>query len=312
MQKVVGIADILRHYGHWEDMRVVNAESGEIRGLCMFHEDKRPSWTGNIRNNGWRCYGCGAQGNVFAFVIKKEGINTGDRGQDARRAGLLIDAWYPDWQEWKPGEARASTPSHDAPSEETAVVNPPLTFELKHLEPNHPYLSETRGLSVETVEYFGAGFNQSARGITAGLIAIPIHNEHGELVAYAGRWPAKAIPDGQAKYKFPAQFMASRVVYNLHRLASRPVDELVLVEGFFDVWTLREQGITAAVALMGTSLSEVQQQHILELMGGEGKVRIAFDDDPAGRKGTELCLAKLGWYVSVRAEPLQELVRRSV
>jgi DNA primase len=204
MQKVVGIADILRHYGHWETMRVVNAESGEIRGPCMFHEDKRPSWTGNIRNNGWRCYGCGAQGNIFAFVIKKEGINTGHRGQDARKAGLLIADWFPDWQEWTPGETRPQTiPGTEGPHVQEEVINPPLTFELKHLEPNHPYLTETRGLSVETVQHFGAGFNRSIRGITAGLIAIPIHNEQGELVAYAGRWPGEEIPSGQTKYKFP-------------------------------------------------------------------------------------------------------------
>jgi DNA primase len=314
LPKVVGIADILKHYGHWESMRVVNAESGEIRGRCMFHDDKRPSWTANVHKfpNGWQCYGCGAKGNIYTFVIKKEGINTGDRGQDVRRAGLLIDGWFPDWREWKPGESRSLT----APGPERTgsiteePINPPLTFELKHLEPAHSYLLETRGISVETIQHFGAGFNQSTRGITSGLITIPIHNEHGELVAYTGRWPAEEIPTGETKYKFPPQFRASHVVYNLHRVALDTSDELVLVEGFFDVWTLWEEGITDVVALMGTALSEVQQQLILDRMGREGKILVAFDDDPPGRKGAEACLARLGWHVLVRAAPFQKLVNR--
>ena len=67
----------------------------------------------------------------------------------------------------------------------------------------------------------------------AGRIAIPIHNEHGELVAYAGRWPGEP-PDGEGKYKLPAGFHKSLVVYNLHRAKALAREKgLLVVEGFF-------------------------------------------------------------------------------
>jgi DNA primase len=92
-------------------------------------------------------------------------------------------------------------------------VNVPLKFALKYLDLAHPYLVE-RGLTQGTIADFGLGYCQ--KGIMAGRIAIPIHNEHGELVAYAGRVPGDP-PEGEGKYKFPMGFHKSSVVYNLHR-----------------------------------------------------------------------------------------------
>ena len=69
-------------------------------------------------------------------------------------------------------------------------------------------------------------------------ITIPIHNEKGELVAYAGSYPGNP-PEGESKYKFPPKFKKSLVVFNLNR-AKELVKEkgLVLVKGFFDVFSL--------------------------------------------------------------------------
>jgi hypothetical protein len=70
-----------------------------------------------------------------------------------------------------------------------------LSFSL-HLDPAHPYLRE-RGLSDEDIETFGLGL--ASRGVMAGRIAIPIHDELGQLVAYAGRWPGPLSAAIQAK-----------------------------------------------------------------------------------------------------------------
>src|SRR5205085_837549 len=79
-------------------------------------------------------------------------------------------------------------------------INPPLTFALK-LEPRHSYLEE-RGLSPDMIAEFGLGYCR--RGSMAGRICIPIHNDQGELVAYAGRWPEDDPPDEIERYKLPA------------------------------------------------------------------------------------------------------------
>ena len=69
---------------------------------------------------------------------------------------------------------------------ENNVPNVPLKFRLDKLERSHPYLTEQRGLTPETIVDFGIGY--CSKGMMADRIAIPIHNVKGEVVAYAGRF----------------------------------------------------------------------------------------------------------------------------
>ena len=92
-------------------------------------------------------------------------------------------------------------------------VNPPLTFKLKTLDSKHPYLKE-RGLKKETIKEFGLDYCN--RGLMKGRIAIPIHNEKGELVAYAGRYSGDP-PEGEPKYKLPPKFKKHLILFNLNR-----------------------------------------------------------------------------------------------
>src|SRR5579863_9435558 len=83
-------------------------------------------------------------------------------------------------------EAKPRTAASSIPVKETGEPNKPLKFRLDKLERSHPYLDERR-LVQETIVDFGIGF--CAKGMMADRIAIPIHNESGEVVAYAGRFP---------------------------------------------------------------------------------------------------------------------------
>jgi DNA primase len=117
--------------------------------------------------------------------------------------------------------------------------NKPLTFELKHLDPQHPYLAE-RELAPETIAQFGIG--HCKKGTLAGRIAIPIHNTIGELVGYVGRWPGQP-PHNRPKYKLPKGFKKSLEVFNLHRAKdAEPTTPLIIVEGFFDCMKVWQAG----------------------------------------------------------------------
>jgi DNA primase len=112
------------------------------------------------------------------------------------------------------------------------------------LDPSHPHLVKERGLKPETAALFGLGY--CARGILRGTIAIPVHDEDGDLVAYAGRRLKSADIRELGKYKLPKGFRKDLVLYNLERAKSLPRDEgLVLVEGFFATATLHERGLRA-------------------------------------------------------------------
>jgi len=218
----------------------------------------------------------------------------------------------------EPGPApdTAEAPAHQDPSSlpvsnttgettpEAATVNPPLKFALKSLDSAHPYLTE-RGFTTETIAHFGVGFC-TGKGIMAGRIAIPIHNEQGELVAYAGRWPGDP-PEGEGKYKLPTGFHKSSVVYNLHRAKDHAKDQgLIVVEGFFDCMRLHQAGIPNVVALMGSSLSVEQEALLVAAVGPQGKVALMFDEDEAGWKGREDALSRLSSRVHVKVVGLGE------
>jgi DNA primase len=119
-----------------------------------------------------------------------------------------------------------------------ASENPPLRFALRYIDATHPYLT-SRGVSREMIRRFGIGL-YTGKGLLRGRIVIPIHNPSGELVAYAGR----AI-DGQPKYRFPAGFRKSLVLFNLHRAIATKARIVFVVEGFFDAIAVHQAGYPA-------------------------------------------------------------------
>jgi len=174
-------------------------------------------------------------------------------------------------------------------------ANRPLTFALKNLVPEHPFFTR-RGLGRDTVKTFGLGLCE--RGIMKGRIVIPIHNADGELVAYAGRWPDETVPEGTSRYRFPNGFRKGLELFNLHRARERLTGDnaLVIVEGFWSVIRLHEEGF-AAVAAFGHVLSEQQAALIA---AHTDKAILVFDGDEAGRKGMEKAALLLSRHVYTR------------
>jgi DNA primase len=108
---------------------------------------------------------------------------------------------------------------------------------------------------------------------------IPIHNEHGELVAYSGR----AIGPTKPKYRLPAGFHKSHLLFNLHRTIQKGNRTLILVEGFFDTFKIHQAGHHNVAALMGSRLSDRQA----ELIGTYfDQVILMLDADEAGKAAT--------------------------
>jgi len=291
IKEKVSMEDVLDHY---ELLKGLKRKKDELVGFCPIHDEKRynkNSFSVNTSKNNWHCFSCGAGGNVLDFVSSMENVNI-------RQAGLLIQKWFgivseedkklsKEKRKVKKDERAKKKEKETEPEE---VVNPPLTFKLKSLDFEHPYLKE-RGLKKETIKEFGLGYCQ--RGLMKERIAIPVHNEKGELVAYAGRYPGNP-PEGEPKYKFPSKFKKSLVVFNLNRAKELAKKKgLILVEGFFDVFNLWQAGFKDVVALMGTSISDEQEKLIVEAIGKNGKLTLMFDPDKAGKKVIKEVLERL-------------------
>ncbi len=210
-----------------------------------------------------------------------------------RDAALKIQSWFQITTTSESSATPQKPVTGSEPAKEKAgergEPNKPLAFRLKGIDHCHPYLAQ-RGIDPETAEYFGVGFF-SGKGSMSGRIVIPIENEAGELVAYAGR----TIDGSEPKYKLPAGFKKSQVLYNLARaLEEGSTAAVVLVEGFFDCMKVVQAG-HACVAHMGCSISAEQEQRLVQHFR---QVVIMLDGDEAGRRAaTEIAgrLANSVW-----------------
>lgn len=276
----VSIEEILKHYGLVGKLK---REKDELVGACPIHGgDNKKAFRANMKMNAWYCFSrCRRGGNVIDFVAAVEKVSLRD-------AALKIQDWFGsnNQSKKKPGREREE------------AVNSPLTFELKTVDPKHPYLGQRR-LKEETIKEFGLGFCK--RGLMKERIAIPVHNEKGQLVAYAGRYPGDP-PEGEPEYKFPPKFEKNLVVYNLNRV-DKETRELIVVEGFFDVFRLWQAGFKNVVALMGSSLSKKQKELIISTAD---KVVLMFDGDEASGKAAADIVPRLLNEIYVKVIGLPE------
>lgn len=303
VKKSVSMRQILDHY---QLTNKLQQKGDSLSGVCPIHTGDNPTqFRVSLSKNCWNCFGqCKRGGNIIDFVSLKEGVTI-------REAALRIQEWFnlPSRKSaWAPAPDTTPLPDNKEPGTskktkepeskpEGSDENKPLSFSLEHLDPAHPYLAE-RGLTPETVETFGLGFCK--KGLLTGHIAIPIHNAAGQIVAYAGRWPGQP-PDGKPKYKLPAGFKKSLELFNLHRAASEPSEQpLVIVEGFFDCLKLWQHGLRRVVALMGSSLSPAQEELIRDHTSAWSQVLVMLDEDDAGRAGRDDIVGWLSRWLFVK------------
>ena len=281
---------ILEHYGFLNELKV---KGDRAVGKCPLHGGSNPNqFSVSLSKNIFKCFSghCGAKGNVLDFVATKEGISV-------REAGLKMQNWFSVKAE-KPEKG----PKQDEPEGRQEIKrNHPLSFELKGLDPDHPYLEE-RGLSPETIADFGIGF-YAGKGILKDRIVIPIHSEFGEILAYAGRVvDDSTITEETPRYKIPGTFHKELELFNLHRVL-KAGDRATLVEGFFDVMNLHELGIQDGIGLMGSFLSPEQEEIIVEHFN---YVTVMMEGNEAGRTVQEDALNRFSRRIFVRVRELPE------
>jgi DNA primase len=309
-------ADFERVAGHYG--LTLDGTGDQRTALCCFHEEKTGSLKIHLGKKIFHCFGCGAKGNVLDFVTLREGGNPDDKGDLRKGALVLADICGidPDPRARKGRSQKVAPAERKAAGAETAETvpqalagerraaerdeakpgNAPLTFELK-LDPTHPYLA-TRGISPETIEAFGVGY--CGRGLMKGRIAIPIHNENGELLAYAGRWAEAQVPESTPRYLLPTGFEKQSVLFNLHRLPAMEerTEPVVIVESYWSAMRVHELGFPV-VSAMGHSVSPMH----CELLAARNvrSVVVLFDGDEAGEEGLAESLAVLSRSFYVHA-----------
>jgi len=260
----VTLAQVLRSYQvDW----LRGSGLGQYRGRCPIHRGQgREAFHVHLERGVFHCFACGAGGNVLDLVAAMEGCSI-------REAALRLQG----------SQAAAGMAAGTAcgPAGRKLVTkkragNAPLGFSLE-VDRRHPYLAR-RGIDGATASHFGVGYF-SGRGLMRGRIAIPIHDDQGRLVAYCGR----TVEAGDPRYRFPAGFQKSQVLFNYHRARGAAGDRVIVVEGFFDCMRVHQAGFAGVVALMGARLSAPQQEL---LTGRFSKIVLLLDGDATGRTAT--------------------------
>ncbi|HEY6345025.1 MAG TPA: toprim domain-containing protein [Bryobacteraceae bacterium] len=294
LKQRIPIDHVLAHYG--VKLRSVGAHT--LYGRCPLptHTSRksRASFSVNLSLQVWSCHSatCIAArdsrigGHVIDLVAIMERCSL-------REAGLRLQDWF---------SVRTSHPTPMrvlamAPS--AAEPNRPLGFVLQRIDPRHPYLTQ-RGISQATAQMFGVGVYHG-NGFLAGRCVIPIRDEKRQLVAYAGR----AVNGEEPKYRFPAGFRKSQVLFNLDRAMQTGGRNVIVVEGFFDALKVHQAG-HPVVALMGASFSQRQSDLLLSHFAS---ITLMLDGDEPGRRAAELIAQLLTPRVPVNKVELPDHIQ---
>ncbi len=281
-------------------------------GFCPFHDNKRtPAFVVFPETGTWRCFGCNEGGDIFTFVMKREGWDFRQALEHlAERAGVTLEP--------RRGEDAAQREAHQRLYD---LMEEAVAFYRHHLhtpagQQALAYLHQ-RGLTDETIETFGLGYAphawEAARTYFTGkgysdedLLAVglltrredgriydrfrhrvmfPIRDARGRAVGFGAR---TLDPDGVPKYLNSPQteiFDKSRLLYGLDKAgkAIRQRDQVVIVEGYMDVIGLHQAGFPHAVSPMGVALNEGQ---LRTLKRYTRHMVLALDPDAAGIRAT--------------------------
>jgi len=271
-----------------------------LRGACPLpaHQSwsSNESFIVNTQKNIWSCQstsciaarGGRVGGNVLDFVALMDSCSIRDAALSLQRSFGGTACLSLHCPEQRSQESRME----GLPQFRRTTVYTPLSFVLSGVDCRHPYLAE-RGINPDVARLFGVG-HYAGRGIMSGRIVIPIYSPQATLVAYVGR----SIDGREPRYRFPAGFRKSHVLFNLHR-AAKEADRrtVVVVEGFFDCMKVHQAGYRSVVALMGSTLSEGQAELLRQTFQ---EAVLMLDGDDTGRAATRIIAARFRQYLSVK------------
>ncbi len=280
---------------------------------CPFHKEKTPSFSVSQQKQFFKCFGCGAAGNVIGFVMRYEGLTYPEA---IRRLAESIGMTVPE----APGQKKAQARARSLTDMMKAAADF-YTQSLKTSTRTIEYLKR-RGITGETAARFALGYSPDAWqplkdvfgdqygskdleeeagcGLVIhngekrydrfrGRLMFPIRNPRGQVIGFGAR---TLNGDEHPKYlnsPETALYHKSREIYGFYEAASsiREKHRAIVCEGYMDVIQLSQAGFTEACAALGTA---VTGEHVQKLLRAADTVYFSFDGDGAGQKALRRAL----------------------
>ena len=275
-------------------------------GLCPFHNEKTPSFSVTPSKQMYYCFGCGAGGNVYNFIMEYENYSFGEAlSHLADRAGVELPKIEYSREAREKAEQRATL------LEINKLAAQYFYYQLRRESGKTAYGYLTgRGLSEETIRKFGLGYSDKysddlykylkSKGYSdellreSGLfnvderrgmydkfwnrVIFPIMDVNNRVIGFGGR----VMGDGKPKYLNSPEtkiFDKSRNLYGLNVARTTRKNYLILCEGYMDVIAMHQAGFTNAVASLGTALTS---GHASLVKRYTKEVLLLYDSDGAG------------------------------
>jgi len=276
-------------------------------GLCPFHNEKSPSFSVSRSKQMYFCFGCGAGGNVFTFIMEYENFTFVEAVKMlAERAGVDL----PEVEYSKEAKEKADLKTTLLEINKLAAKYFYAQLKTEQGKHAHAYFAK-RGLTEETITAFGLGYSNKysddlykylkMKGYKddilakSGLISVsekgvydkfwnramfPIMDANSRVIGFGGR----VMGDGEPKYLNSPEtevFDKSRNLYGLNRARTSRKNYFLICEGYMDVIALHQAGFTNAVASLGTAFTSGHASLIKRYVD---EVYLTFDSDGAGTK----------------------------
>ena len=277
-------------------------------GLCPFHNEKSPSFSVSRLKQMYYCFGCGAGGNVFTFLMEYENYSFVEALKFlADRAGVEL----PEAEYSKEEKERRDLKQILLDMNKLAAKYYYAQLISENGKAAHEYLTK-RGLDEGTIRQFGLGYSNKYSNdlyqylkmkgyndeqiLKAGLInadekhgaydkfwnrvMFPIMDTNNRVIGFGGR----VMGDAKPKYLNSPETMIfdkSRNLYGLHRARTSRKPYFLICEGYMDVISMHQAGFTNAVATLGTALTAGHASLIKRYVN---EVYLTYDSDEAGTK----------------------------
>ncbi|MCI5649127.1 MAG: DNA primase [Fusicatenibacter sp.] len=277
-------------------------------GLCPFHNEKSPSFSVSPGKQMYYCFGCGAGGNVFTFLMEYENFTFVEALKFlAERAGIEL----PQMEYSREAKAQADLKNTLLEINKKAAKFYYYQLKTDRGRQGYEYL-KNRGLSDETIQRFGLGYSDKYGNLLyrylkeqgysdeillqSGLfhadevhgmqdkfwnrVIFPIMDANSRVIGFGGR----VMGDGKPKYLNSPEtkiFDKSRNLYGLHVARSSRRKNLIICEGYMDVISIHQAGFNNAVASLGTALTSLQASLMKRYTD---EVLVIYDSDEAGVK----------------------------
>jgi DNA primase len=305
IRQAVDIVDVVSDYVQ------LKKQGRNYFGLCPFHGENSPSFSVSPDKQIYHCFGCGAGGNAFSFLMEQEGVSFLEAAVKLAEKGnveLHIDSSAQSNSRAIPNDFQQMIDAHDL----LRKFYHHLLVNTKDGQHALEYLL-SRGFTTEAIAKFQIGYSLNSWDFVykflskrnyppdlmerAGLvikrerdgtyfdrfrdrIMFPILDHKGNTIAFSGR----SLGADEPKYlnsPETAIFNKSKILYNFHQARSsiKKTNHTVLFEGFADVIAADRAGVLNGVATMGTSLTD---DHIVTIRRSSEAVTICYDGDNAG------------------------------